>query len=70
MGYKLYGEDRTPPARRREFVEWLVVMCLWFPTTIGGWLVFLGLPLEWMGGLTVLVAMAAAWHFSSQPNNP
>jgi hypothetical protein len=64
MGYKLYGEDRTPPARWKEFVEWLVVMCLWFPTAIGGWLVFFGVSLEWMGVLTVLVAITAAWHFS------
>ena len=64
MGYKLYGEDRTPPARRREFVEWLVVMCLWFSTTIGGWLVFLGLPLDWMATLTFIVAIVTAWRFS------
>lgn len=64
MGYKVYGEDRTPTARWKEFIEWLAVMCLWFPTAIGGWLVFLGLPLEWMAGLTVCVAAIAALHFS------
>lgn len=42
--------------RWKEFVEWLVVMCLWFPTAIGGWLVFFGLPLGWMSALTVLVS--------------
>ena len=64
MGYKLYGEDRTPPVRWKEFVECLVIMCLWFPVTIGGWLVFCGVPLGWMCLLTILVAIVAAWHFS------
>lgn len=64
MGYKLYGEDRMRPARWKEFVEWLIVMCLWFPAAIGGWLVFFGLPLGWMSALTTLVAITAAWYFS------
>lgn len=64
MGYKTYGEDSTARVRWKEFVEWLVVMCLWFPSTIGGWLVLFGLPLLWMGTLTLVVAITAAWYFS------
>jgi hypothetical protein len=64
MGYKTYGEDRSAHTRWKEFVEWLVVMCLWFPSTIGGWLVLFGLPLVWMVALTIAVAITAAWHLS------
>lgn len=64
MGYKVYGEDRTPTARWKEFIEWLVVTCLWFPTTIGSWLDFFGLSLGWLSVLTILVAIATAHRFS------
>lgn len=64
MGYKVYGEDEKRQERWKECIELVVVMCLWFPSTIGGWLVFLGLPLEWMAGLTIAVATITALHFS------
>jgi len=68
MGYKVYGEDETPRVRRKEFMEWLIVSFLWFPTSIGSWLVYFGMPIMWTSMLTILVAVAVAWYFSKSEN--
>lgn len=69
VGYKLYGEESMPPVRWKEFVEWAVIICLWFPTTIGGWLVFCGVSFGWVCALTILVAVVTAWYFSKSVNH-
>ena len=64
MGYKVYGEDEPLRKRWKEYIEWFLIICIAFLTTIGGWFLFIGIPLIWLGIVTIFVAVIGAWNLS------
>lgn len=64
MGYKPYGDEHKRD-RISEFIEWFVVTLFWFPSAIGGWLVYLGMGVPWMIAITVVLAVVMAYKFSA-----
>lgn len=63
---KSWKQQEPPRPRWLEFIDWFVPLLLWFPSCIGGWLVYFGMPVAWMFALSVGVAFAGAWHFTLQ----
>jgi len=64
MGYKPYG-DEPKRSRMSEFIECFVVTLFWFPSAIGGWLVYLGMDVWWMLAITLALAIMFGCKFSA-----
>lgn len=63
---KSWKHQDPPQPKWLEFIEWFVPLLLWFPTCIGGWLVYFGMPINQMLTLSIAIAASGAAYFSAQ----
>jgi len=62
MGY--YDHDGENRPKLSLFIEWLVVLLLWFPVCIGGWLVHFGMNIFLMLAISLIIAVTGACYFT------
>lgn len=63
---KSWKYQDPPQPKWLEFIEWFVPLLMWFPTCIGGWLVYFGMPAGQMLILGAVIAAIGATYFSTQ----